>query len=225
MALPLLVFDMDGVLVDVTESYREAIVRTAASFTGAEVSRDAIQEYKLRGGFNDDWALTHRIVADSGFDVPYERVKQRFQQLFLGDDGDGLILRERWIARPGLLEELSRRFRFAVFTGRPREEAILTINRCARGLVFDPMISAEDVSRPKPDPEGLLRLKAESPDGLWYVGDTVDDARCARAAGAPFIGVAAAAAPRRDELTALFQAEGARAVIEDVNQLEEVLKP
>ena len=30
----MLVFDMDGVLVDVTESYRETIVRTVEHFTG-----------------------------------------------------------------------------------------------------------------------------------------------------------------------------------------------
>ncbi len=34
MAEALIVFDMDGVLVDVTESYRETIVRTVAYFTG-----------------------------------------------------------------------------------------------------------------------------------------------------------------------------------------------
>jgi HAD superfamily phosphatase len=31
---PLLVFDMDGVLVDVTESYRETIAQTVERFTG-----------------------------------------------------------------------------------------------------------------------------------------------------------------------------------------------
>ena len=57
MSKPILVFDMDGVLVDVTESYRETIARTAESFTGAAVTREQIQEYKNRGGFNDDWRL------------------------------------------------------------------------------------------------------------------------------------------------------------------------
>ena len=214
---------MDGVLVDVTESYREAIVRTARCFAGVAVSRERIQEYKLRGGFNDDWALTQRILADYGVTVPYETVRTRFQELFLGSGGDGLILRERWVAQPGALERLSARFRFAIFTGRPRVEAFLTLRRCAGDLVFDPVIAMEDVMKSKPDPEGLERLKAESPEGIVYVGDTVDDARCARAAGVPFIGVAASAGPMQDELAKLLRAEGARAVIEDVNRLEEAL--
>jgi phosphoglycolate phosphatase-like HAD superfamily hydrolase len=39
---------MDGVLVDVTESYRETIARTVERFTGAAITREKIQEYKNR---------------------------------------------------------------------------------------------------------------------------------------------------------------------------------
>ena len=59
MSQPVLVFDMDGVLADVTESYRETIARTVEHFTGAEISPRRIQDFKNRGGFNDDWQLTH----------------------------------------------------------------------------------------------------------------------------------------------------------------------
>jgi len=42
MNKPLLVFDMDGVLVDVTESYRETIARTVERFTGHPITREKI---------------------------------------------------------------------------------------------------------------------------------------------------------------------------------------
>ena len=58
---------------------------------------------------------------------------------------------------------------------------------------------------------------------LYYVGDSVDDARCARAASAPFIGIAAPASPKHDELVRLFRAENAITVLDDINGLEEVL--
>ena len=45
----LIVFDMDGVLAEVTESYREAIVQTVEHFTGKRITRELIQEYKNRG--------------------------------------------------------------------------------------------------------------------------------------------------------------------------------
>ena len=62
MNQPLIVFDMDGVLVDVTESYRESIAQTVKHFTGVEVTREQIQDYKNQGGWNDDWKLTHHII-------------------------------------------------------------------------------------------------------------------------------------------------------------------
>jgi HAD superfamily phosphatase len=55
------------------------------------------------------------------------------------------------------------------------------------------------------------------------VGDTVDDARCARAAAIPFIGVAAPSSPRYHDLVSLFQSECAHAIVDDINYLEEVL--
>jgi phosphoglycolate phosphatase-like HAD superfamily hydrolase len=58
---------------------------------------------------------------------------------------------------------------------------------------------------------------------LIFVGDTVDDARSANAAGLPFIGIAAATHSRRDDLLKLFADEKAAAVIENVNEIEGVL--
>ena len=79
---PLLVFDMDGVLVDVTESYRETIARTVEHFTGARPTRELIQEYKNAGGWNDDWKLSHHMVQEAGVDTAFEDVKSHFQNLF-----------------------------------------------------------------------------------------------------------------------------------------------
>ena len=58
-----LVFDMDGVLVDVTDSYRETIVRTVEHFTRQRIERALIQEYKNAGGWNNTevtvtWTVT-----------------------------------------------------------------------------------------------------------------------------------------------------------------------
>src|SRR5713101_3109808 len=93
MAARMVVFDMDGVLVDVRESYRETIQRTVEHFTGKRVSREAIQEWKNRGGWNDDWALSTAMIRDHGVNAPYDEVVTYFQNIFHGDGSDGLILR------------------------------------------------------------------------------------------------------------------------------------
>ena len=60
----MIVFDMDGVLVDVTGSYRETIVQTVKSFSGKTIERAAIQDYKNQGGWNNDWLLSQHILAE-----------------------------------------------------------------------------------------------------------------------------------------------------------------
>jgi HAD superfamily phosphatase len=219
MTQPILIFDMDGVLVDVTESYRETIAATVEHFTGARPTPDQIQQFKNQGGFNDDWQLSHFIIAGVGIEVPFEEMKAHFQKLFLG----GLIQREKWIARPGVLEKLSAQFQLALFTGRPREEADITLKRFAPSLNFDPIVAMEDVTEKKPSPEGLLRIAQSNPDAkLIYVGDSIDDARSARAARVPFIGIAAPSNPTYLDLVFLFQEEHAHAIVDDINYLEEV---
>src|SRR5690349_19280113 len=213
---PALVFDMDGVLVDVTESYRETIAQTVQHFTGETISHQRIQEFKNQGGWNDDWKLSHHMVTQAGVDVPFEYVKEHFQKLFLG----GLMERERWFANPGTLEKLAETFQLAVFTGRPREEALLSLQRFAPSLMFDPIIAMEDVVQHKPNPEGLLRIENRA----FYVGDTVDDARAAKAAKTPFIGIAGPSNPLYIDLVFLFQDENAYAIVDDINYLEEVFQ-
>lgn len=63
---------MDGVLIDVSESYRAAIRETTrvyfedslrlAPFTGELVSREDVDAFKFAGGFNNDWDLTTALV-------------------------------------------------------------------------------------------------------------------------------------------------------------------
>ena len=91
MSRPILVFDMDGVLVDVTDSYRETIAQTVQHFTGRQLTRQEIQEYKNQGGWNDDWKLSHHIVQQAGNPATFDEVKAHFQKLFMGNGQDGLI--------------------------------------------------------------------------------------------------------------------------------------
>ncbi|MDP9170838.1 MAG: HAD-IA family hydrolase [Acidobacteriota bacterium] len=219
----LIVFDMDGVLVDVNESYRATIQATVKHFTGYEPTRVEIQAWKNRGGWNDDWQLSHRLIQERAFDTPYQTVVDRFQEIFHGDGSDGLILREIWLAKPGLFDRLSANHRLAVFTGRLRWEANVTLDRFG-STVFDPIVGCDDVTCSKPNPEGLLKICAAVEHGkCWYVGDTVDDARASSAAQVPFIGIAARSNPRYDELVRLLREEGAVAVLDDINSLEAIV--
>ncbi|MBV9082958.1 MAG: HAD hydrolase-like protein [Acidobacteriaceae bacterium] len=216
-----LVFDMDGVLVEVTQSYREAIRETVRRFTGDLVSHDEIQDFKNAGGWNNDWLLSHRLITDRGKQVEYADVVEYFNRIFFGENGDGLIGRENWMPRPGLLERLSKCAALAIFTGRAKYEADATLARNAKAVRFHPIVTDECVANPKPAPDGLQLIGQEYPEEtIWYLGDTVDDARSAQAAGVPFIGVSTPHNPRHEEITAILKQEGAFAVLQDINELE-----
>ncbi len=80
-----------------------------------------------------------------------------------------------------------------------------------------------DVANKKPAPDGLLYIAARNPGvDLYYIGDSVDDAKSARAAGVPFIGIAAPSNPRYIDLVFAFQEIGAYAMVDDINYLHEV---
>lgn len=220
-----IVFDMDGVLVEVTASYREAIRETVQHFTGEPVSHNLIQDFKNAGGWNNDWALSHRLIGDRGKRVDYADVVKYFNHIFLGENGSGLIAREHWMPSPGLLDRLLEHASLAIFTGRARHEANITLGRHAAHIPFEPIITDESVSNPKPAPDGLhMIMQHYSGQAIWYLGDTVDDARSAQAAGVPFIGVTPAHHGRHDEIASLLRGFGALAIIGEVNELEALVQ-
>jgi len=59
MNVDAVVLDVDGVLVDVADSYRRAIVESVESVYGETIPKPAIQSFKDAGGFNNDWELTY----------------------------------------------------------------------------------------------------------------------------------------------------------------------
>jgi HAD superfamily hydrolase (TIGR01548 family) len=73
------VLDVDGVLVDVADSYRRAIVETVAREHGidADLARATVQPLKDAGGFNNDWVVTdaialYALARDRGYDADPE---------------------------------------------------------------------------------------------------------------------------------------------------------
>ena len=80
------IFDCDGVLIDVRESYRRTIPETVAyiikELTGFPfpknlVSREIIHSFKKSGGFNNDWDLVYAILMFILCNLP-----ERFQEVF-----------------------------------------------------------------------------------------------------------------------------------------------
>lgn len=215
-----LVFDMDGVLAEVSGSYLATISATVAHFTGKAASPEIIAQYKKAGGWNNDWELSQKLILDLGArDVPYGEVVEVFQSYFLGPNHDGLITRENWIPAEGLLACLAEKHALAIFTGRLRLEVDITLARFAPEVRWVSII-ADGETKPKPAPDGLLAITAaHAGSRLTYVGDNVDDARSAWAAGVRFIGVT----DGDERLAEILKSNGALAVVASVNELEGIV--
>lgn len=223
---------MDGVLVDVSRSYRRAIEETVSHFTGREIEAGTIQRYKNLGGFNDDWKLTHAIVSDAGIRVSFGRVVEEFQRRYRGDNWDGFIAEEEPLVRIRTLEALSRdNLVLGIVTGRPGAEANWTLDRLGWKRYFPLVIPREkQEGREKPDPFPLLHALAIldaagrkiDPQASVYIGDAVDDMKAAREAGMWAIGVVPPYLERAEHTT-LLEEFGAHHVITDPNTLPDVL--
>lgn len=198
-----LVFDLDGVLVDVSGSFRACIGATMAALGGRPSAGAEIASLKLAGGFNNDWDVTRELLRRQGIAVTRDHVIEAFSRIYRGAPGqgvfgpEGLIHRERWLLPLARLEQLARRFRLAVFTGRPRSDAVYTLKHFEAARFFTAVVALEDAPA-KPEPQGLRQL-----DAHWYIGDTVDDARCALSAGVAFIGICPPASPLEQRCRAL----------------------
>jgi len=62
MRVDTVVLDVDGVLVDVAESYRRAVVESVERLYGDTLAREDLQPFKDAGGFNNDWELSDAVA-------------------------------------------------------------------------------------------------------------------------------------------------------------------
>lgn len=221
----LVVFDMDGVLVDVRESFHRTILQTVRHFTGRRVSRAQIQSWKNRSGYNDDWKLTTDWVRSLGGRASYEEVKRQFERFYWGEKDDGNVARERWLLTRGRLRSWARRADLGIFTGRSRRELQHALERFRVQRYFRRTVTMDDVQQPKPDPEGLLRiLNGGDPARALYLGDNIDDALAARRCEMDFIAVLPRNSEARRLRAARLRRAGASMVLDNVNQLERWLE-
>ncbi len=220
MKADMVVFDMDGVLVDPSETFRRALIETVRHFAGVRMSQDDIVRIKNEGGYNDDSDIAMRAIRAAGVAADPGDIRAFGRELYWGRNGDGLIRNERWLVRPGVLEGIGTRRRLAIFTGRGLASAMHTLRRFCPAIAFDPIVTNETVENLKPAPDGLLHVKREAPGAeIVFVGDNIDDCRAATAAGVRFVGIASPAMPRPEETRALFERLGADVVLDSVNEL------
>lgn len=221
---PTIVFDIDGVLIDASKSYRVAIQKTYEHYTGKEVSTEKIQAIKNQGGFNNDWDLTEFLLKSQKINVEKEEIVEVFQSFYWNGD-TGLIHNEECLVNKEFIAGLAKKYNLAIFTGRLRSEAMFTLEKHGIAEYFHPIITMDDlpVDRQKPHPLGLELIKERIiTDEIIYLGDTVDDMISANRAGISAIGIL----PPQDkskELVALLKSQNPMVILNQALELEDYL--
>ena len=188
-----ILFDMDGVLADESQSYREAIRLTCEEY-GISLTAEHIATRKLAGNANNDWLCTLDLLAANGVDAKLEDVTRRFEAIYQGEgQHEGLWQREPLLVDPTWLQKLSERYPLAIVTGRPRHDAERFLEMHGLDEFFQVTVCMEDAT-PKPDPAPVrLALQKLGLQRAWMLGDTPDDANAAQNAGVAPLGIVAPA--------------------------------
>lgn len=183
-----IIFDIDGILVDVSKSYREAIRQTASYFLKREVSSDEVAKIKNRVGMNNDWDTTYALINNSS--ILYSTIKSYFQTIYLGSaKNKGLIDKEKLLISKTHLKQLKKKYKkLGIATGRPREEANYVINKNKLNGLFECIVAMEDVKNGKPAPDMILKvIKKMRLENTVYIGDSPSDVIASYKAGIPSI--------------------------------------
>ncbi len=189
MALPLIVFDLDGTLVDTAPDLVETL--------NVIFAREGLKPLPFAAARNlvgdGAKAMIARGIEAEGVILPPAKLEQMFAD-FISYYSEHVADRSRPF--PGLTEALDplaeSGCRFAVCTNKLESLSILLLNQLGLADRFAAICGQDTFRIQKPDPEILRRTIAAAGGTIQHaimVGDSTTDIRTARAAAVPIIAV------------------------------------
>jgi phosphoglycolate phosphatase len=205
-ALPFVVWDLDGTLIDSGRDIVAAANAARADLDLPPLSDDAVRSYVGEGAAR----LMDRVIGES---EPAERRRLGVERFFVRY-GENLVVHTR--PYPGidaLVKKL--RARQAIATNKPGPFARGIVARLGWSGYFASVVGAGDVVNRKPAPDAVfkaLELAGVRVEDAAFVGDTPIDIETARAAGIRFICVSWGLRPREELAAASLIADTAEAL-------------
>jgi len=192
----LILFDIDGVIRSVENSYRLSLKKTVYKFSGWEPSSIDIDNAKNEGIWNNDWDLSlefikrHQNKNNLNLKIPSkEEIIKCFEEFYFGGDPNknskywsGFITNEELLVDKQFFNFLQNNGIIWGFVSGAESASAKFVLEKKLGLKSPPLISMGDAPD-KPDPKGFINLSkkilgnnlGETNIPIAYVGDTIAD--------------------------------------------------
>jgi len=197
----LILFDIDGVIRSVENSYRLSLKKTVYKFTGWEPSYIDIDNAKNEGIWNNDWDLSlefiKRFIKLENLNLeipPREEIIKCFEDFYFGADPNtdskywsGFIKNEELLVDKEFFDSLQRNGIIWGFVSGAESASAKFVLEKRLGLKSPPLVSMGDAPE-KPNPKGFINLSKKllgdklgaSNMPIAYVGDTIADINTVR---------------------------------------------
>jgi HAD superfamily hydrolase (TIGR01549 family) len=170
----LVIFDLDGTLVDTLEPTFRCFQEAVAPALGRVPTREEI----LQRFGPADHQIVSEWVGPNDAKEAVERLYRCYETAFAAA-----------APFPGIVDVVrelrSKGKQTAIFTGRGRRSTDAIVTGMRLNDLFDAIVTSDEVERPKPAADGLIKimkmLNVKAREAV-YVGDTVKDVEAARAA-------------------------------------------
>ncbi len=181
----LLVFDLDGTLIDSAPDLRAAVNQMLRERGCAPLSLAQIRRMIGDGAP----ALVRRALAESGLDPEQAPTAlPRFLQLY---EGDAVRLTRPYPGVPATLAALRQAgYRTAICTNKPQHATITVLEGLGLSSLFDAIAGGDRFAVKKPDPGhllGLISALGGQATRAAMIGDNENDAAAAHGAGMPLV--------------------------------------
>ncbi|WP_320663842.1 TIGR01548 family HAD-type hydrolase [Prochlorococcus sp. MIT 1223] len=191
-----LLFDIDGVIRDVSKSYRLAIQETVIHFCNWKPSINDIDNLKAEGKWNNDWHASLELINRHNkkqrkfLEIPsIKSLIKVFNTYYFGNNPnsnpeqwDGFIQNEQLLVNKEFFDTLTKlNLSWGFVSGAESISAKYVLE--TRLKIKQPYLIAMEDAPDKPDPTGLIKIAQELAgtelgDGVppvIYLGDTVAD--------------------------------------------------
>ena len=192
----LILFDIDGVIRDVSNSYNLATKKTVAKYCFWQPDSSDIDLMKHEGIWNNDWDLSLELIKrrikkkNLNIQAPLRKdLINSFNYFYFGckpnedfNNWSGFIKNEEILVEKNLFIELTKnKIRWGFVSGAEPESAKYVLERRLR-LLSPPLIAMHDAPD-KPNPKGFIYLAnklnenglGQSSPPVAYIGDTIAD--------------------------------------------------